>query len=520
MRKVSYYRGYVQGAAPVEVGKEYEGKIIGTSRGDGVSKIRGFVIFVPGTKHGDHVKFRITRIAPRYATAMLLHQYKGRWGTQWEVAKWKREDFLKKRQEEIERKKRAEEKFEQEQLEKGLVKYAGRWGTPEQVKQWKQEDFEKEQIAKGLVKYKGEWITREELFEREQLAKGLVKYEGQWVTPEEKSKLEKGLMKYGERWGTPQQIKRWKQEDFEKRQTAKGLVKYEGEWITKEEVFKREQISKGLVRYKGKWTKPEDVEEIKRILKLLERKNVKAIKWLHARERILWDTIKENLCRGYEGYIASLISFDFLQAHVERILKTTSEMNVQQKRTLGRYLKSLRNLMELHRTNVGPCPFPSINEERLQKIFNCLPNWFLYSLFRGKKLPVYKSMEDLPATLELAGMNFYTAVDQIRARARELDEKFWSFVPLGTLEEITEKPASQIDEMLNKTGFQRLSPRTSEQATDLVLVAYRLDLCKLVEIWLRPKIENFESLREKEKQLIKRRRIEEMRARTETFRRY
>lgn len=515
-----HYRRPAPETAPVEVGKEYGGYIIGTSRGDGVSKIRGFVIFVADAELNRHVRFRITRVTQRYATAVRLYPYGGRWGTKLEVEKWKREDFLKKRLEDIEKKKWAEEQFEREQLEKGLVKYAGRWGTPEQIKLWKQEDFEKEQIDKGLVTYEGEWITKEELFEKEQLAKGLVKHEELWVTPEEKSKLEHGLVKYGDRWGKTEQLKKWKQEDFEKEQRAKGLVKYKNEWITKDELFKRRRISKGLVRYKGKWKKPDDVKEIKRILEMLKRKDAKAIKWSRACKGILWKAVEKNLCRGYEGYIASLISFDFLLAHVKRFLKTTNELNMQQKRTLERYVKSLRNLMELYRTNVGPCPFPSIAQRRLQKMYNCLPNWFLFSLFEEKKLPVYKSAEDLPATLELVGVNFYTAVHQIRARVRELDEKYWGFVSLGTLKEITKKPASKIDEMLSKAGFQRLNPLRSKKAADLALIAYRLDLCNLVEIWLRPKTGNFENLREMEKQRRKRRQIEDLQERRETFQRY
>ena len=517
---INYYKKYARGAAPVEVGKEYVGRIVGISRGDGVAKIRGFVIFVPGTKQGDHVRFRITRVAPRYATAMLLHHYKGKWGTRLEAAKWKREDLLKERQEEIERKKRDEEKFEKEQLEKGLVKYAGRWGTPEQVKQWKQEDFEKEQIEKGLVKYKGEWITEEELFEREQLAKGLVEHEEEWVTPEEKSKLERGLVKYGERWGTPEQVEKWKQEDFENEQIAKGLVKYEGEWITKEELFKREQISKGLVKYKEKWMKPKDVKEAKKVLKLLKKRDAKTIKWLRTQEKFLWDITEKNLCRGYEGYIASLISFDVLQVHVDKLLESTKGLNTKQKQTVTRFMESLRNLMKSYGMNIGPCPFPPTNEEKLKKMCSCLPESLLSSLCGGEKLPVYTNMEDLPATLELAGMTFYMARDQIRAKAQKLDEKFWGFVPLSTLEEITKKPASQIDEILCKANFQRLNPNVSQQATDLTLVAFRLDLCRIVEIWLRPKIEHFEKLREERKELIKRRRIEDMRARRETFLRY
>jgi predicted RNA-binding protein with TRAM domain len=58
---------------PVEVDKEYEAKIEDISRrGDGVAKIEGFVIFVPNTKHGEQVKFRITRVGNRFAIGELV----------------------------------------------------------------------------------------------------------------------------------------------------------------------------------------------------------------------------------------------------------------------------------------------------------------------------------------------------------------------------------------------------------------------------------------------------------------
>ncbi len=57
--------------APVEMGKVYETDIVEMSqRGDaGVAKIQGFVIFVSDAKIGDHVKFKITKVGRRYATA-------------------------------------------------------------------------------------------------------------------------------------------------------------------------------------------------------------------------------------------------------------------------------------------------------------------------------------------------------------------------------------------------------------------------------------------------------------------
>ncbi|MCK5593150.1 TRAM domain-containing protein [Candidatus Bathyarchaeota archaeon] len=58
---------------PVELDKEYEAKIEEISRrGDGIAKIEGFIIFVPNTKQGEHVKFKVTRVGDRFATGELV----------------------------------------------------------------------------------------------------------------------------------------------------------------------------------------------------------------------------------------------------------------------------------------------------------------------------------------------------------------------------------------------------------------------------------------------------------------
>ncbi len=59
--------------APVEVDKEYEAEIEDMSRrGDGIAKIEGFVVFVPETAQGQHVKFKITRVGNRFAIGELV----------------------------------------------------------------------------------------------------------------------------------------------------------------------------------------------------------------------------------------------------------------------------------------------------------------------------------------------------------------------------------------------------------------------------------------------------------------
>ena len=59
---------------PVEVDGEYEVDVVDMSRrGDaGVARIRGFVIFVPNTRPGQHVKIRIVKVGRNYATAEVI----------------------------------------------------------------------------------------------------------------------------------------------------------------------------------------------------------------------------------------------------------------------------------------------------------------------------------------------------------------------------------------------------------------------------------------------------------------
>lgn len=64
----SYFR-----AKPVSVGQEVEVMIEDLSkRGDGVAKIKGYIIFVPNTKPGDKVKVKISQVRPGYAVAERL----------------------------------------------------------------------------------------------------------------------------------------------------------------------------------------------------------------------------------------------------------------------------------------------------------------------------------------------------------------------------------------------------------------------------------------------------------------
>jgi predicted RNA-binding protein with TRAM domain len=58
---------------PVEVGKEYNVTISDTSRrGEGIAKVDGFVVFVPGTKQGQNVRIKVTQVTERFASGQVV----------------------------------------------------------------------------------------------------------------------------------------------------------------------------------------------------------------------------------------------------------------------------------------------------------------------------------------------------------------------------------------------------------------------------------------------------------------
>jgi len=58
---------------PVSVGEIREVKIEALgSGGDGIAKIEGFVVFVPGTNVNDVVKIRITKVLRKFAFAEVV----------------------------------------------------------------------------------------------------------------------------------------------------------------------------------------------------------------------------------------------------------------------------------------------------------------------------------------------------------------------------------------------------------------------------------------------------------------
>ncbi len=61
------------GKPPVSVGDIREVKIVAMgSGGDGIAKVNGFVVFVPGTKVGDDVKIKVTKVLKKFAFAEVV----------------------------------------------------------------------------------------------------------------------------------------------------------------------------------------------------------------------------------------------------------------------------------------------------------------------------------------------------------------------------------------------------------------------------------------------------------------
>ncbi len=70
--------GQERSFAPVKVGEEIDVTIEAVAaKGDGVAKKEGFVIFVPGTKVGDKVRIRVTKVSRRLGFGEVIGQSDG-----------------------------------------------------------------------------------------------------------------------------------------------------------------------------------------------------------------------------------------------------------------------------------------------------------------------------------------------------------------------------------------------------------------------------------------------------------
>lgn len=61
--------------APVKEGETYEVFIRSVGeKGDGITKVNGFVLFVPEVKKGDYVKIKITKVLTKFGFAKVLEK--------------------------------------------------------------------------------------------------------------------------------------------------------------------------------------------------------------------------------------------------------------------------------------------------------------------------------------------------------------------------------------------------------------------------------------------------------------
>ncbi len=68
-------REFKRSFAPVNVGDEIDLKIEAVGeKGDGIAKVKGFVIFVPNTKAGDEVKVKITKVLRKVGFGEVVGQ--------------------------------------------------------------------------------------------------------------------------------------------------------------------------------------------------------------------------------------------------------------------------------------------------------------------------------------------------------------------------------------------------------------------------------------------------------------
>ncbi len=64
------FQGNNNGVAPVKEGEEYDVRIDAVGeKGDGVARIKGFVVFVPSVKEGDEVRVKITKVLKKVGFA-------------------------------------------------------------------------------------------------------------------------------------------------------------------------------------------------------------------------------------------------------------------------------------------------------------------------------------------------------------------------------------------------------------------------------------------------------------------
>ena len=85
--------------APINVGDEVDVTIEAVgAKGDGIAKVKGFVIFIPGTKQGETVKVRITKVLRKVGFAEVVGANSGQPETE---SQGEQEDLMSEDDEEV-----------------------------------------------------------------------------------------------------------------------------------------------------------------------------------------------------------------------------------------------------------------------------------------------------------------------------------------------------------------------------------------------------------------------------------
>jgi predicted RNA-binding protein with TRAM domain len=60
---------------PVKQGEEVTGRIDSVGeKGDGVMRVKGFIVFVPNVQRGDYVKVKITKVLPKVSFGQVVEK--------------------------------------------------------------------------------------------------------------------------------------------------------------------------------------------------------------------------------------------------------------------------------------------------------------------------------------------------------------------------------------------------------------------------------------------------------------
>lgn len=95
---------YEERQAPVKEGEEYEVEIGAVGeKGDGIARVKGFVLFVKGAKKGDYLKVRVVKVLAKVGFGEVVKKLE-------KTAKEKR--FVEVKPEEEERKEESSQEYE------------------------------------------------------------------------------------------------------------------------------------------------------------------------------------------------------------------------------------------------------------------------------------------------------------------------------------------------------------------------------------------------------------------------